>query len=554
MQQSVDKERLREYHSRVSSWIGEQGMFFQLRYAGIVANSSLVKQIWIFLMKLLILIVALVSISYVFLSRYLSDSSYSKKIGEQIGEVLGAEEIEATGFLRARGQGLFRNVELIGGDDSFYIEAELKSLSGPFTFLAGITEDWIPEKIRIHEASFQLKAGGEDEEMEQAFAAVIDTFSGSKLQSISIENLDFDWGYSKLTYGGITDTAFIANYVDGSWEISLTGGLFTQNWLRDLELLSAKIVCGPNGITIESMDLKLGEGSMSFSGGIRGTLAMPEFKIVGEFVSLPVDRLISQAGVQIREFISGAISGELNIEGSTNRMILTHGKARIKEGDVITLREKWAILRMLSVLDLNNSFRRVDFNTGSFNFSSGGGGLEISDIVLQSSNQLRLEGGLLTRLPTQKEAAEALGITLSRGFGKGLANDPTDVSGASSLEKERISLKRAANGGKVSDLDLDLSNLESTKDSKKVRESPQELEEKRLRLAMNVLRVEANLKLGVYAGVFSEYVSLKEKYPSDNENWRWIPLGSDSTFSRISEEEANQLKLESRPNRITPTE
>jgi len=233
---------------------------------------------------------------------------------------------------------------------------------------------------------------------------------------------------------------------------------------------------------------------------------------------------------------------------------LTHGKARIKEGDVITLREKWAILRMLSVLDLNNSFRRVDFNTGSFNFSSGGGGLEISDIVLQSSNQLRLEGGLLTRLPTQKEAAEALGITLSRGFGKGLANDPTDVSGASSLEKERISLKRAANGGKVRDLDLDLSNLESTKDGKKVRESPQELEEKRLRLAMNVLRVEANLKLGVYAGVFSEYVSLKEKYPSDNENWRWIPLGFDSTFSRISEEEANQLKLESRPNRITPTE
>ena len=113
-------------------------MFFQLRYAGIVANSSLIKQIWIFLMKLLILIVALVSISYVFPSRYLSDSSYSKKIGEQIGEVLGAEEIEATGFLRARGQGLFRNVELIGGDDSFYIEAELKSLSGPFTFLAGI--------------------------------------------------------------------------------------------------------------------------------------------------------------------------------------------------------------------------------------------------------------------------------------------------------------------------------------------------------------------------------------------------------------------------------
>ena len=209
---------------------------------------------------------------------------------------------------------------------------------------------------------------------------------------------------------------------------------------------------------------------------------------------------------------------------------------------------------MLSVLDLNNSFRRVDFNTGSFNFSSGGGGLEISDIVLQSSNQMRLEGGLSTRLPTQKEAAEALGITLSRGFGKGLANDPTDVSGASSLEKERISLKRAANGGKVSDLDLDLSNLESTKDSKKVRESPQELEEKRLRLAMNVLRVEADLKLGVYAGVFSEYVSLKEKYPSDNENWRWIPLGFDSTFSRISEEEAKQLKLESRPNRITPTE
>jgi hypothetical protein len=554
VQQSVDKERLGEYQKRVSSWISEQGMFFQLRYSGIVADSSFIKQIWNFLIKLLILFAALLGFSYVVLNRHFDSASYSERIGEKIGEALRAEVIEVSSFSRARGQGQFRDVELTGGDYSFFIEANMDSLSGPITFLAGVTEDWAPEEIRINEGSFQLKAGGEDEEMEEAFAVVIDTFSGSKLQSIIIEHLDFDWGYTKLTYGAITDTRFIANNVDGAWEISLSGGRFTQNWLKDLELVSASIVCGADGITIESMDLKLGEGSMSFTGGIRGTLAMPEFQIAGEFVSLPIDRLISLAGIQTREFISGAISGDLNIEGSSNRKILTHGNARIKEGDIITIREKWAILRMLSVLDLNNSFRRVDFNTGSFNFSSGDGGLELSDIVLQSTDQLRLEGELSARLPTQKEAAEALGITLSKGFGKGLANDPTDVSGANALEEERWSLKRAANGGKVNDLDLDFAGLETTNEGLNVQLSQQEVEEKRLRGAMSVHRVEGDLKLGVYAGVFSEYASLQEKYPSDNENWRWIPLGVDTTFSKISEEEAEQLKLESRANRIKPIE
>ncbi|MEJ6727583.1 MAG: hypothetical protein QNK83_00245 [Akkermansiaceae bacterium] len=544
MQGSVDEERLLEYQNRVASWIGNQGIFFQLRYAGIVGNYSLFTQFWNLLMKLLVVAAVAIGIGYLLLNRHFASENYGEKIGEGISRALGAGEIEASGLSRARGQGVFRDVKLTGGDDSFYMQAEMDSLSGPFNFFAGVTEEWAPEEVRIRQASFQLKAGGGEGEMEQAFARIIESFSGTQLKSISIDLLDLDWGYSKLTYGSITDTAFSANLVEGDWMISLSGGLFTQNWLKDLELRSAELVCGPEGLNIESLELEMGEGTLNFSGKIAGSLAMPEFDLTGKFESLPVEQLIRLTGVRIQDFLSGTISGGLKVNGSTNRIITTKGTAKIEDGDTVTIREKWSILSMLSVLDINNTYRRVDFESGSFSFSTADGGLKISDLILDAGDLMRLEGNLETRLPTQKEAADSLGITLTEGFGKG--DDITDVSGAAALEEERISLKRAADGGKVNDLNVDL--LEEKAGPRRSRDgqlSAKQLEEKRLRIAMSVHRVSGSLTVGVAENAFSDYPSLQKNYSVDQKGWRWLPFEFDTTFSKISQEQAEQLRLES---------
>lgn len=522
-------------------------MFFQLRYAGIVGNYSLIKQFWNFFLKFLIVVAAAIGIGYLLLNRHFGSESYSEKISDQISEVLGAEDLKASGFSRARGQGSFRELEIEGGDKSFFIEADILALSGPFTFLAGVTEQWSPEEIRLRSATIQLKAGGKEAEMEEAFAGIIESFSGSKLSLVAIDSLNVDWGYSKLTYGTIVGTSFRADWVDGEWLISLSGGSFTQNWLKDLKLKSAEMVCGPEGLEIKSLDLELKGGTVSFSGNIGGSLGMPQFDLIGEFDSLSVDRLIRLTGIRIRQYLSGTISGNLNLKGSTNRVVTTDGRVELKAGNSLIIREQWPVLKMLSVLDINNTYRRVDFDSGSFNFSTADGGLKIENLDLRAGELMWLQGDIETRLPNQKEAADSLGVVLTEGFGKGVVNDVTDVSGAAALEDERISLKRAVNSGRLNDITMDLiEEDEATSGRKNVFLSAKELDEKRLRIAMSVHRVSGNLRLGVRDKAFSEYSSLQKIYPADEKGWRSIPLRFDTAFSKISSAEAEQLKKESR--------
>ena len=539
----MNQERLDEYQNRVSGWIGEQGIFFQLRYAGIVGNYSIAKQLGNLFVKLLIFMVAVIGIGYLLLNRHFNSDSYLSSLSDGVSESVGASEIEVSGFSRARGQGSFREIEMTGSDDSFFMEAEIEDLSGPFDFLSGVTSEWSPKQLIMSSASFQLKAGGEDGEMGQAFESLIQTFDESGLNSVTINELDLDWGYSKLTYGAVTGTEFRAVLVDGIWEVNVKGGSFTQNWLQNFEIVNGELEVSLSGIKVESLELARNEGTLDLSGSIEGTLDLPKFNLKGSFSKLPVEELVQLSGLNVRDFISGLISGKLEIQGSTNRRITTKGSVALKEGDFVTIREKWPILKTMSVLDVNRSYRRIDFEEGSFGFETSGGGLVLNDISLRSGDLLQLQGSVVSRLPNQEEAAKALNIVLTDGFSGGVRNDLTDTSGAQSLEDDRMTLRRVTGGSKVNDFELSLGNEDRTGDSTM---SPVQLEEQRLRYEMNIHRFKGQMMLGVASASFSEYASLRQLYPSDESGWRWVPLDYETTFSEITKIESSRLLDDSR--------
>lgn len=541
----MDKERLEEYQNRVAEWIGEQGIIFQLRYAGIVGNYGIAKQFGNLLVKLAVFIVAVIGIASFFLNRHFGTDHYRKNLSAQMSEVLGADEIEVGDFNRARGQGTFREIELSGSSDSFFIEGSMEMMTAPFTFLSGFSERWQPSDLSITRASFQLKAGGEEEEMEAAFRAILETFEHQKLKAVTVEKLDIDWGYSKLTYGAIQGSHFRASFVDDRWEVNLKGGKFSQNWLQQLDLVEAQLIVTSTGVEVESLNLKMNEGTLNLSGFIGGTLGMPEFDLSGQMKSISFGPLIQLSSVRVRDFLSGTISGELKITGSTNRRIITTGQVTLEDADMVTMREKLEILKTMSVLDINRSYRRVDFDEGSFEFKTSGGGLEINEVNLRAGNLMKLRGGLLSYLPSQKEAAEALGIVLTDGFGNSLESDLTDESAAQTLENDRMTLKRVTNGGKVNDFTLDVGAISQSGDVDG-NLSPKELEDQRLRYEMNVHRVQANLALGIRDNAVVNYRSLKQLYPRDEEGWRWIPLEALSTFSKMTQAEAVRLLEDSR--------
>jgi hypothetical protein len=545
----IDQQRLDEYQKRVADWIAKQGIFFQLRYAGTMGGGSVIKQLGVLFLRVLVVLLLCLGVAFFALNHYFGGDDYRGEVTAALGEVLGASSIEAKKFERARGVSTFQDLVIEGGEESFFYQAEINRLAAASSFLTGITSKWAPEQVRMKSAYFELKAGGDQEEMENSFASIIASMSEGNLESIEIDELSCEWGYSKITYGKLEKAKFRASRDQGVWEISLEGGRFSQNWLKNLDIKEAKLLCDSDGIRVEKLLLSKNGGEMELAGSIMGPAARPKFDLKGSFQSLPILSLVKLPGIDVREFMSGSISGDLKISGSTDYRIVMEADVELRGNDVVTLREKWDLLRAISVLDVDRTYRRVDFEEGMFSFKTGGGEMEVNGIDLKSGSLAALKGEFKTHLPSQKEAAEALEIVLTEGIGSGsFKSDSTDTSAAKDLEDERMSLKTAAGLLQEEEnyLNLDNSGLAGLSEAQRGAMTPQQIDDMRMRDEMNVYRVRGDLSLGVAAIAFAEYDNLIKMFPVDAQGWRWVPFKNKNTFSRVSENAAKEVLEEAR--------
>ena len=546
MEDPVDQQRLNEYQSKVSDWIGRQGVLFQFRYARTVGAVTLGRHLSGLTLKLVLFLVVAGVCGFFVLNRHFDSPGYGEKVAGQVANALGAGEIEVTGFSRNFGKGDFQFLELKGGEESFFYEAKFEKLRGDFSLLTGVTDSWRPSAISIKKADLRLKAGGSEDEMKLGFSSIIESLKGQGISQIKIEDCSFSWGYSKLTFGMVRNSDFRAVLHDGIWEVELSGGTFQQNWLGPLAIKSADLKVGMGGIKIESLNLESNGGEADLKGSISGPVNMPTFDLAGGFNSLPIEKLIKINGVSTREYIEGRISGDLKIGGSSNRQVELSGQVKLDEKDSVTIRERWSLLRALSILDNERTYLRIDFNQGGFAFSTGGGGLEVSEINLNAGNKARLLGSFKTRLPTQAEAAETLGIKLTNNF----SLDYTDSSAAQELENDRMRID-SRDDELGFGVDIERSIDDGELEVPKAQLSVKELEALRMRQEMEVHRILGDLKLAVPASSFNSSKALLEIYPKDELGWRWIPIElNDANFMNLSDK-ANELLLKQARLRVS---
>ena len=546
MEDPVDQQRLNEYQSKVSDWIGRQGVLFQFRYARTVGAVTLGRHLSGLTLKLVLFLVVAGVCGFFVLNRHFDSPGYGEKVAGQVANALGAGEIEVTGFSRNFGKGDFQFLELKGGEESFFYEAKFEKLRGEFSFLTGVTDSWRPSAISIKKADLRLKAGGSEDEMKLGFSSIIESLKGQGISQIKIEDCSFSWGYSKLTFGRVRNSDFRAVLHEGIWEVELSGGTFQQNWLGPLAIKSADLKIGMGGIKIESLNLESNGGEADLKGSISGPVNMPTFDLAGGFNSLPIEKLIKINGVSTREYIEGRISGDLKIGGSSNRQVELSGQVKLDENDSVTIRERWSLLRALSILDNERTYLRIDFNQGSFAFSTGGGGIEVSEINLNAGNKARLLGSFKTRLPTQAEAAETLGIKLTNNF----SLDYTDSSAAQELENDRMRID-SRDDELGFGVDIERSIDDGELEVPKAQLSVKELEALRMRQEMEVHRILGDLKLAVPASSFNSSKALLEIYPKDELGWRWIPIElNDANFMNLSDK-ANELLLKQAQLRVS---
>ena len=546
MEDPVDQQRLNEYQSKVSDWIGRQGVLFQFRYARTVGAVTLGRHLSGLTLKLVLFLVVAGVCGFFVLNRHFDSPGYGEKVAGQVANALGAGEIEVTGFSRNFGKGDFQFLELKGGEESFFYEAKFEKLRGDFSLLTGVTDSWRPSAISIKKADLRLKAGGSEDEMKLGFSSIIESLKGQGISQIKIEDCSFSWGYSKLTFGMVRNSNFRAVLHKGIWEVELSGGTFQQNWLGPLAIKSADLKIGMGGIKIESLNLESNGGEADLKGSISGPVNMPTFDLAGGFNSLPIEKLIKINGVSTREYIEGRISGDLKIGGSSNRQVELSGQVKLDEKDSVTIRERWSLLRALSILDNERTYLRIDFNQGGFAFSTGGGGIEVSEINLNAGNKARLLGSFKTRLPTQAEAAETLGIKLTNNF----SLDYTDSSAAQELENDRMRID-SRDDELGFGVDIERSIDDGELEVPKAQLSVKELEALRMRQEMEVHRILGDLKLAVPASSFNSSKALLEIYPKDELGWRWIPIElNNANFMNLSDK-ANELLLKQARLRVS---
>lgn len=530
----------------MAEWISKQGILFQLRHAGTVSSSQLGRKLGSVIFSFLILggIAAVLAVGYLFLQYRLP--SYAQSLESTIEEGLALEEIEATGFSRVGSQGVFRFVKATGGPRSFFFDSTMELFSGKLGYLDGIKTKWSPKDIRIGALEMNLKAGG-GEEMAESLALIEESFQEQGPTRVEVGEATLRWGYSKLNFGQIQKSKLTASLDDEEWKISLEGGTFTQNWLRDIPITTAEVLVTPNGIEIVELNLAVGDGTATFTGKATGTPSNPLVELEGAFSGFPLNSIVELPGVVASEFIEGYISGEVIFSGSTNGTIVSEAKVRLRGDDQIVLREGWQVLKALSVLDKDRSYRRLEFVVGQFDFSTKNNALRINNIELHTLEEgervVSLLGDLETYLPSQEEAAKAIGIVLTEGFDSTFGLDVTDRSAATALENERISLEglfSSENSGNEAGVDLQR-EIEATSPT-----SADDLDAGRLRTEMRIYRLKGDLVFLLPRTVFAENERLLEAYPNLLRGRRQVPLRVETTFARATSKLHDLLYLQAR--------
>ena len=545
----VDQQRLRDYQSRITKWIGRQGIFFQIRYLSLTSGGSFRVAVIRLMTTLGVICVLGAGLTFGGLKIYQRTEMFGEKLEAHLSRVLGVEAFQSKGFSREAGNGVYRRLNLTGGENSFFYEGTIVGLKGEMPFLAGVVGDWTPAAVTIEKADFFLKAGGRQSEMEAAFSGIVESLKGSALNRVKISDLSCEWGYSKLTFGGVYNTTFEASLKDGRWNILLHGGYLRQNWIGPLKIKQGVLSLGKDGIEVGSLVLQSGDGLMDLEGMVHGPLNMPEFDLTGKFTGFPVAEMFEIDLVQENRFIEGTVSGDLVITGSTNRRIETRGKVALREEDEIRVRDQWELLRAVSAVFGDGNYLSIGFGSGSFDFVTSKGGCEVSNIDLREEKVARLTGSFSSRLPSQEEAAEYLGIKLTEGFSKNL----TDTSSAQKLEDDRLSIKRVskdADGEFQIELDLGGENDSVTN----LQASLQEMDGMKLKREMSRSRLTGKMKLALPLPVVSENKKVASIYTSDEEGWSWIPIEfKEEKFTKLTFEASEKLLREGKESRASGT-
>lgn len=538
----MEVDQTQSFNQKLSQWIASQGFWFQLRHSmsGGGGWAMTLSHLMRLGFKILIALAVGAGGFGVYLVKRVDSKPFREALDVGLEKGLGASEAKIVDFTRMQGDAQIRRLGAEGGDSCFFRSLDAGNVHFRMGLLDGLAGKWDAGTLIAKWMEMDLKAGANSpEEATSIGQSLFREWPGFRFSSLEVDEATLRWGYHSVlpqkgmdTRGRIERSHMVATRLPDGWQLVFTGGTFSQNWLKNLEIKELKMELNPGELIVKSGVFKCGTGDVTFSnvvvkGGYKPTLS-------GK-ITLSKVELAQLLPHTVEPFLEGFISTDLNISGSTNGGggIQMEGDVTLGGGNLISLRERFHLLKALSVVDVYNSYRKVDLDRGSFHMKTGGGILELSRVDLKADELMTVQGRLQVRPPDEKELAGTVGTNVPNSFSPVFNSSPEQDP---SKAKPDLSLQKAATGGEASEKDMAIFG----------RRAQERIEEQFAQDAVaresQMLRYDGGFRITIPGDAFDRAEVLRNAFPVDPGNGR-IPLDVpvQGTVFDLSRRQAEEL-------------
>ncbi|MDP7655476.1 MAG: hypothetical protein QF706_05340, partial [Roseibacillus sp.] len=285
---------------------------------------------------------------------------------------------------------------------------------------------------------------------------------------------------------------------------------------------------------------KQGVGVLTLKAKVTGPVTGPQVSGSGTMQGLPFDSFLKDG---VRPFVGGRLSGTFNLSGSPylSSGISVAAQIALEADDEIVIRDKIKLLDAISLVDRHRSYNKVRFRGGSFNFETGKKVASFTDINLEATDHMTLEGEFISRPPSPKEVSDAIYFDEHGSAPPPSADDEETNELSEGADVTDFNLADAAQAAREeSDSHPKIFNSEVF--GREVVRREEEARERYRRIPF----VQGVLNLGLHARAFepSRSRELAEMYPIDEKSGlRWLRINLDQGLPSAGVAAAEKILL-----------
>ena len=172
----MEPEQLQNFNERLSQWVANQGFWFQIRYS--MSGSGVQGRAMFHLLRIgfrLLIFLLLVALGFwIFLLKRTDSSSFAETMRKDLQAGLSAAELEIPDPNRSLGQLEISRLVAEGGEETFFTALEARNIRCKMGLVDGLMGVWKPGIITIARLDLDLRAGVNDAQSAQKFAAATD--------------------------------------------------------------------------------------------------------------------------------------------------------------------------------------------------------------------------------------------------------------------------------------------------------------------------------------------------------------------------------------------